>query len=252
MSDSWDFYFANVNDAVASLFVDLGIQKSAPDPERPWLLWTWVYFRQPRPDGLSSPEEAPALNDIEDRLVAAVREANGAELVGRITPAGRREFYFYGPRTPIFEEAVTRTLGSFPGYRFDAGTKEDSAWAHYFDVLYPSAEDWQRIQNRHVLEKLEKEGDRPAIPRPVHHWAYFKSDDGRARFVATAKGMGFSADTQDASEEADSEYPFGVMLARTDRVDWDTINHLTIELHRLAAALDGSYDGWETSVEKDS
>ena len=41
MSDNWDFYFANVNEMPASLFVDLGIRNSAPDPERPWLLWVW-------------------------------------------------------------------------------------------------------------------------------------------------------------------------------------------------------------------
>jgi hypothetical protein len=31
MSDHWDFYFANVNEKVASLFVDLGIREAAPD-----------------------------------------------------------------------------------------------------------------------------------------------------------------------------------------------------------------------------
>src|SRR5262245_35159471 len=104
MSDSWDFYFANVNDVIASLFVDLGIRDSVPDSDRPWLLWTWVYFRQPRDDGLSSSEEAPVLNEIEDALTKKVQETTEAELVGRITTAGRREFYFYGPQAGRFEQ----------------------------------------------------------------------------------------------------------------------------------------------------
>jgi uncharacterized protein DUF695 len=75
MSDEWDFYFANVNDVVASLFVDLGIRDSIPDAQRPWLLWSLVYFRHSRDDGLSSTEEAPILRQIEDALTKAVKEA---------------------------------------------------------------------------------------------------------------------------------------------------------------------------------
>ena len=41
MSDQWDFYFARVNDAESSLFVDLGIRKDVPVASRPWLLWVW-------------------------------------------------------------------------------------------------------------------------------------------------------------------------------------------------------------------
>lgn len=88
MSDEWDFYFANVNDALASLFVDLGIRDSVPDRDRPWLLWTAVRFQRSRDDGLSSSEEAPLLHEIEDVLTSAVKNAVKAEFVGRITTAG--------------------------------------------------------------------------------------------------------------------------------------------------------------------
>src|SRR5262245_41543090 len=106
MSDDWDFYFANVNNVVASLFVDLGIRDSVPDPDRRWLVWTWVYFQHPRDDGLSSSEEAPVLNQIEDALTEVVKNITEADLVGRITTAGRREFYFYGSQPDRFKQAV--------------------------------------------------------------------------------------------------------------------------------------------------
>ncbi len=125
MSDNWDFYFAKANDVVTSLFVDLGIHGSAPDAGRPRLLWTWLYFREPRDDGLSSSEEAPILNDIEDASAKEVKEIAEAELVGRITTADCREFYFYGTRPDEFEEAVARALKNFPDYEFDTGTKKD-------------------------------------------------------------------------------------------------------------------------------
>jgi hypothetical protein len=87
MSDNWGSYFANVNDELASLYVDIGVE-GVPDSERPWLLWTWVHVREPREDGLSSSAETPVLYRIEDALIEAVKKGTGADLVGRITTAG--------------------------------------------------------------------------------------------------------------------------------------------------------------------
>jgi len=251
MSDAWDFYFANVNDVVASLFVDLGIRDSVPDPARPWLLWAWVYFRQPRDDGLSSTEEAPTLNEIEDVLTNEVKDAAAAELVGRITTAGRREFYFYGPHQDHFEHAVARALERFAPYGFDAGTNEDPDWSQYLNVLYPSPEELQRIKNRRVVEELEKHGDSLNKPRLVSHWAYFPSPQDRNRFIARAVGAGFQVTDQSDHSDEETAYPYGVTLNRVDRVDWASINEATLVLFRLAQELNGDYDGWETSVEKD-
>jgi regulator of RNase E activity RraB len=250
VSDAWDFYFANVNDVIASLFVDLGIRDSVPDPDRPWLLWTWVYFRQPRHDGLSSAEEAPILVDIEDALTNAVKEASQAELVGCITTACRREFYFYGPQPGIFEQAIAGAMKGFPDYEYDTGTKDDPDWSQYLNVLYPSPEDHQRIKNLHVIEALEKHGDTLRKPRPVSHWAYFKSPQDRNKFIAKAVSAGFNITDQSESENSEAEHPFGVTLERTDRVDWDSINEATLALFRLAQEVNGDYDGWETAVEK--
>ena len=250
MSDNWDFYFANVNEMLASLFVDLGIRGSAPDPERPWLLWVWVYLNQPLENGLSSSEEAPILHQIEDCLAPAVEERAGALLVGRITTAGRREYYFYASRPDHFEETAARALESFPGYKFDSGTQEDPQWSQYLDLLYPTREDRQKIQNRHVVDSLKKQGDTLKTARPVSHWIYFKSEQDRSRFVAAAVNEGFKV--IDNSESADPcERPYGVTLERVDYVNWNSVNEVTLGLFALATNVDGEYDGWETSVERD-
>jgi len=251
LSDAWDFYFANVNDVIASLFVDLGIRNSVPDAKRPWLLWVWVYFRQPREDGLSSSEEAPILYQIEDALTKAVKEMTEAELVGRITTAGHRGFYFYGPRPDHFEEAVASGLMSFSAYQFDSGKKPDPEWSHYLNVLYPTPEQYERIKNLHVVEVLEKDGDSLKAPRPVSHWAYFKSAEDRAEFIRKAVSCGFTITDESESGEPECEHPYGVTLERIDRVDWNSINKVTLDLFRLAHDIGGEYDGWETSVEKD-
>ena len=95
MSDEWDFYFARVNDAISSIFVDLGIRTEVPVETRPWLLWVWVQLQAAKPDGLATNEEARRLNEIGEALDSTVSATCGAQLVGRITGNGRREFYFY-------------------------------------------------------------------------------------------------------------------------------------------------------------
>ena len=48
MPEDWDFYFCNVNNVLASVFLDLGIRKFVPGKGKPNLLWVWVYLKWPR------------------------------------------------------------------------------------------------------------------------------------------------------------------------------------------------------------
>jgi hypothetical protein len=156
MSDEWDFYFCNVNNRLASIFLDLGLRKLAPDRDKPNLLWVWVYLKWPRDDGLSASSEFEQLEEIEERLTDTLNERFEAVLCGRITTDGRREFYYYGPRSDGLKTVVRDIISHFRGYEFDCGCKVDIEWRQYLEVLYPSDEDHQRIKNRKVLEVLQQ------------------------------------------------------------------------------------------------
>jgi Family of unknown function (DUF695) len=120
----WDFYFVDVNGVLSSIMVDLAANRRAPVAGHPWLLWTWVYMKSPRDDGLSSDREAPTLNRIEDAL-AGLLAGSGAKLVGRITGGDRREFYFYSPASEDMDAAVEKVRETFRDYRFESGTQHD-------------------------------------------------------------------------------------------------------------------------------
>src|SRR5436190_1889688 len=180
MEPHWASYFYNVNGKLASIFLDIALQ--APDLGRPWLLWIWVYFKQPRPDGLSSSEEFPTLCAIEDKLNALMQQHGRASLAGRITTDGRREFYYYAPRNSGVELALAEVAEAFGTYEFDSGTQHDPNWNQYLNVLYPPREELQRITNREVLDLMQEQGDQPDSPREVTHWSYFKTAEGRTRF----------------------------------------------------------------------
>src|SRR5579859_6653162 len=165
MPEDWDFYFCRVNDALASIALDLSLRKVVPDLSKPDLLWIWVYFKSPRPDGLSDSSEFDALIKIEEKLTETLESKFNAILSGRITTDGRREFYFYGSHSDAFDSAVVDALALFPSYEFDSGFQKDPEWKQYLEVLYPSDENLQRIKNRTVLDVLERKGDTLEAPR---------------------------------------------------------------------------------------
>jgi regulator of RNase E activity RraB len=250
MSDDWDFYFAKVNDAVSSIFVDLGIRADAPNEKRPWLLWVWVDMKSPRPDGMSSSAEAPKLHEIGESLDAMVSPVCGAQLVGRITGSNRREFYFYGEEPGEFDAAVERALKPFEGYEVESGSTFQPDWEQYLELLYPSESNLQRMFNRRVLENLAREGDVHEAPRKIDHWLEFPSVEARAACRSTLEAIDFDIEDEFASEDPGEEMPHSLVVSRVDSVDSHTINGITIELARLADEHGGRYDGWECPVTK--
>jgi hypothetical protein len=249
MAEGWGFYFTRVNDVVSSIFVDLALRKGLPFADRSRLLWVWVYFNSPRPDGLASADEAPELFKIEDKLVPAIQSECSAQFVGRITGAGRREFYFYSAPTSTLEPVVQQAMASFPAYNVDFGEQSDSSWRHYEDVLYPTPREMNSIRNQRVLAELEKHGDDHSISRPVDHWAYFKSHEARASVARALAEKGFSS-MSDLQPKGSTEFRFGLQFQRSDRVDSNVINAVTCTLEELVTEHGGEYDGWETQVVK--
>jgi hypothetical protein len=252
LSDEWDFYFARVNDAVSSIFVDLGVRADAPLEKRPWLLWVWVEMQAPRPDGLSSNEEAPKLHEIGEALNGAVSPACDGQLVGRITGANRREFYFYAAEPGELDAAVVRALQRFDTYKFETGSKFDSEWEQYLGLLYPSDSNLQRMFNRRVLESLAENGDVHEVPRKVDHWLEFQTQEARTACRDTLIAIEFALEEEFEAEEADDPYPHSLVVSRVDSVDSHTINGITLELARLAGEHGGRYDGWECPVTAES
>jgi hypothetical protein len=150
----------------------------------------WVYFERPRPDGLSSSEEFDRLESLEDTLRTAIEKKCGGVLSGCITTDGRREFYFYGSTPESFEEAVNQSVGLSHGYKFDCDKQQDFAWTQYLNVLYPSEEQRQLIENRKLMDFLKEKGDKLESARDVHHWAYFKNQTDRKTFRDAIQALG--------------------------------------------------------------
>jgi hypothetical protein len=250
MSEDWDSYLCNVNDKLASIRVDLGIRSTVPDLTRSWLLWVWVYFKRPRPDGLSSHEEFDELSALEDTLQAALEEKCGGVLSGCITTSGRREFYFYGSTSDSFEEAVNQSVALSHGYKFDCDKQEDLAWGQYLNVLYPSDEQRQLIENRRLMDLFRSKGDKLESARDVRHWAYFKSQTDRRVFRDAIEVLGYRIEFE--KENPSGELRYGICMVKRQEMTSKAVDDAVTELFRASRSAHGEYNGWECQLVVDA
>jgi hypothetical protein len=248
VADDWDFYFARIDDAVSSIYLNLGLRPDAPNEKQPWLLWVFVEMQSPREDGMSSKEEAPVLHRIEEALAAALGPMCGAQFVGRITGQGRREFYFYGSEPGELDAAVSQAMQGFQSHAYECSSAFQPDWDQYLKLLYPSDSNLQRMLNRRVLDALAANGDVHEEPRRVDHWLYFSTADGRAACRETLLAIEFSLVDEHLHEDPADEMPHTLVVSRVDSVEMRTINGITLELARLAAQHGGRYDGWESEA----
>jgi hypothetical protein len=219
-----------------------------PLEKRPWLLWVFVDLQTPSVDGLSTQEEAPTLHAIGEALDAMISPACGAQLVGRITGAGRREFYFYAEEPGPLDEAVGNAMKAFASYTHECGSTLQPDWEQYIDLLYPSDSNLQRMFNRRVLETLEERGDVHETPRQVDHWLEFPDESARAACRETLLAIEFKLEDEFVSDDPAQLMSHSLVMSRVDSVDSHTINGITLELARLAQQHGGRYDGWESPV----
>ena len=247
MSDQWDFYFARLNDAPASIFIDLGIKADVPLEKRPWLLWVWVQLRAPKADGLASNEEAAQLNSIGEALESVISATCGAQLVARVTGSGRRELYFYATEPGELQSASASAMKSFGDYQFEFGSTFQPDWDQYL-MLFPSASNLERMHNRRVLQELAQQGDVHALPRKVEHWMHFADESTRAACRDALTAIDFAVEVESVSDEEAEDLRYLLVVSRTDSIDSHTINGITIELARLAREHEGTYEGWDCAV----
>ncbi|WP_261935496.1 DUF695 domain-containing protein [Sphingomonas bisphenolicum] len=241
MSDNWNFYALLVDDEPASIFVDLGVTKETHIADFPIMAYSRVRMNNPRPDGLSSQDEYDSLISLEKDVAEAAERAGKHLYVGRNTSSGNRDFYFYTQNHSI-EDFLTKAMKKWPLYEYQTGHRPDEQWSTYWRFLYPSPEDFQRIGNRDVVDRLLEQGDRIEEPRTIDHFAVFGSQEDRNIFAEhlVAKGYAIVRKTDAASGE------FQITFDMTDRPD--QIDEVTIDLFRAARDIGGEYDGWGCTI----
>lgn len=143
----WNFYQCNINDKIASVYLNLDLFEYSGKTKYPNLNWYWIKLNKPREDGLSSDEEYDSLIQHEDKLIEYI-EDDTIIFAGRVTTHGRREFYFYTQANYDFSSKISNFVGSKSEFLFQVGEKADPNWEHYQNVLYPGENGIKQILNR--------------------------------------------------------------------------------------------------------
>ena len=86
-------------------------------------------------------------------------------------------------------------------------------------------------------------GDTLIKARPVEHWIYFKTENGRKSFLSKIENLNETTSFGD--------FPYKLHISRVDKVDHNSVDDYVLDLWDFAEECYGEYDSWEISIEKE-
>lgn len=228
--------------------VDQGWAEQAPLQTHPRLLEVSVRAEQTLPTGFPTEAETQTANELQDQLIQKLERGNFGVFVGSRVVPGIKWFYFYLRAEPQADQVAQEAVAAYSKRKAEASIESDEAWITYQEGLFPDKQEKAEINNDGVLIRLREAGDRLLQPRPVEHWAYFKSTKARSVFQDSLEQYRFELVEYDTMSQA--PMPYGIHFVRQDSIHAPYIHSLTWGLTELAEGLGGAYDGWETIVVK--
>ena len=154
--DDWDNYIISVNNHPVSIVVNLGLKEKAPLKERPYVIILRTKYSIADSSGFPSPEIMGTMDSIESDLERKLGSALGAIYAGRFTQRGLREFYFYSLDTAHYLGACAAVMDKYRAFPWLCKAVSDKTWSNYFEVLYPSPNELEKIENRRITGNPER------------------------------------------------------------------------------------------------
>lgn len=240
----WENYIVPLNGKPVSINVDLGLKSVAPIQEDSMVIIVRVRLNQLDQQGMPKAEDAENLLSIEDRLVELLARQSGALFAGRFTQRGIREFYFYAPDTSGYRKALNQALQPYSNYQWLAQAKKDKLWENYFEVLYPSALDFLRIQSKRKLAQMDLSSRKAAT---MLHFISFPDQVSMKKYLSDLKSSSFSIGFLPTEADPQSGR-FELILQRTEKLDQGWTEREIVPLYRKVLEFGGTYKGWESNA----
>jgi regulator of RNase E activity RraB len=245
---NWQFYLSREKSGVArNTAVDLSLLASAPQEQRPNLMWVWIAMKSATAHGLVGSDEAPLLDQMQAAVSAELQRGIDALAVARVDRERRCELWFYGNQVETLEQTAATAMSGFADYRFITGSRADPQWTCYLSEFYPAdPKRWHQVVNNQLIQTLKGRGDVLESAHRLDHTLFFKTREGRDRFVAAARQQGYVIGGE--FEDRDKRViRFGVVVnQQLPRINLASMNQVVFRLIDLAAPFDGTYDGWGT------
>jgi hypothetical protein len=243
VEDAYEFYPCLVDDAPASIYVNLRFEHDPPSLGDTRYTVA-IHMRERGEHGIGTADEAEALNVIEEAVIARARSL-AITYVGRLRTRGIWETVLYGPvghvdalRTLARELAGDRTI--------DARSVLDASWSYYRELLLPDAERLQWMDDRRMVQILSELGDHLATPRRVDHRLAFATVASRDAVISAVTSLGFTPDRTE--DRTDGELPHCAHVHRVDPIELDHIHDVVMVLADAATLQGGRYERWEAGI----
>jgi regulator of RNase E activity RraB len=248
MQEYWELYMKNLEGKPASILFNAGISMDVENFKYiyPQIAFVKVKLKEPNEKGLIGKNEEQEIAFLEDKLEASLIKFRIGKYVGRVFSDGYVTFLYYLQFTYNWQDFLDFALDEHGSYEMTSAYQEDSEWNYYQKLLYPTAKEWQIIQNHKVCDALKEQGDTLHLKRAIEHKLYLQSEYKKADLVEALEKQGFTIGNALVSENGFK----GFVFYRIDRPFYHDIDALTLELIEMAEEHDASYDGWETSVVK--
>ncbi|MDD5052539.1 MAG: DUF695 domain-containing protein [Sulfuricurvum sp.] len=248
MQEYWELYMKQLDGAIASVLVNVGISAELPSEDKYFMGFIKFPMKLPNERGLISEDEEAQLSFIEDKIEMEALRYRIGNYVGKIVSNGDMTFIYYLKHDFEWVDVVKAAMGAFPDYTYEYGSKMDAEWDIYHKLLFPTPIEWQIIQNHKVCDHLKSQGDSLHLPRAIEHKAYFETAEKRAEFIGVIEAEGFK--TKELIDANENTPMVGVSFYRQDKPFYYDIDTLSLYLIDLTTRYSGAYDGWETSVVK--
>lgn len=250
MQEYWEMYMKEMEGRPASVLFNAGISMELEEVRYsyPTVAFVKVALKEPTENGLLSEAESPEVGYLEDKLEAALIKFRIGKYVGKVISNGEITFIYYVQYTYNWQDFLDFVLAEFSHYSFTAGHQEDSEWNFYRKLLYPTAIQWQLIQNHKTCDHLQANGDNLYLPRAIEHSLFFEEDETKKEpLIQWLEREGFNVQSEITNEDTGAN---GLRIYRIDKPHYHAIDQLTLGLIETLQQYGASYDGWETSIVK--
>jgi regulator of RNase E activity RraB len=248
MQEYWEMYMKPVEGKPASVLFNAGVSYEIDELKHlnPIVAFVKVKLKEPDERGLMNQEEAKEISYLEDRLEAGILKFRLGKYVGRIVSDGYVTFIYYVPYTFNWEDFLAFALEEHAHYEITSGYRDDPQWGFYNNLLFPTAVEWQIIQNHRACDTLREQGDALEQARAIEHKLFYEEGCDKAALHEALEAEGYGILEPITNDEGKE----GVRFFRIDTPFYTEIDEITLRLIALCEEHGAAYDGWETSVVK--
>ncbi len=134
---TWQLFDTEINGAAAQVLLDDSFHKDAPSDELPTLTRFAVHCRQPAEGAYWHPDEAAALDKVENDLLGASNHFGKGWVVyvRRVDSPGLREYDLYSGGDADLALVLPALKAVHPDYRIEFNTTSDPGWKQYSSWL---------------------------------------------------------------------------------------------------------------------